>query len=323
MIDAELDASAVDTLESFDLNGTRQWALVRGRSRSAPVLLLVQAGPGFPMVHEASALEHQLGLEEHFRVVYWDQRSTGKSFIARANSGVTVADFVADVRAMTRALCDRLHVLSINVVGFSLGASLALLAAAEEPARIRSLVCVGVDVNLLESERFAYTFARKEAERRGNRRALRELRAIGEPPHDDAKRFMTRVKWVANFGGVHHGKTFGGLLRANVARLWASPHYSLAEMVRALRAMTATQARVLPALQGFDLLAKDPRVAVPLAVFQGRHDIASPPSLAADLAARLGARMVWFEKSAHMPHEEEPRRFREELLSFVQQVSVS
>jgi len=83
--------------------------------------------------------------------------------------------------------------------------------------------------------------------------------------------------------------------------------------------MSATQARVLPALQGFDLFANLPRVTAPLAFFQGHHDVAAPPSLAADLAARLGARLVWFEESAHMPHEEEPRRFREELLRFAGQ----
>jgi pimeloyl-ACP methyl ester carboxylesterase len=316
MPETGLDDLAVDSLEAFDLGGSRQWALIRGRSPTAPGLLLIQAGPGFPMIHEAAAHERQLGLEQHFRVVYWDQRGTGRSYDAGANGAVTVEDLVADVRAMIRATCERLGVSSIHVVGLSIGGSLALLAAGGEPALIRSLVCVGVDVNLLESERFAYAFALEEAQRRGARKAQRALRAIGEPPHDGDGQFMTRVKWVANFGGVHRRKTFGALLRTTVARLWTSPHYSLLEMVRALRAIGATQSRVLPALRGFDLFAHELKVAAPLALFQGRHDVVAPPSLAAGLAARLGATLVWFEESAHMPHEEEPRRFFEELLRF-------
>ena len=310
----------VERLERFDFDGSTQWALVRGRRQTAPVLLLVQAGPGLPMIHEAPVFE---GLEEHYRVVYWDQRGTGKSFDPGANGLLTVGDLVKDLRAMLHALCERLDVARLEVAGFSLGGSLALLACAEERDLVRSLVCVGPDVNLLESERFAYAFALEEARRRGHRRAERALSAIGEPPHEDAKRFMTRVRWVSNFGGIHRGKDFGAIVRGTLGRLWASPHYSLLEMIGAVRGLGATQERLLPALQGFDLLAGGLRVDVPVAIFQGRLDAAAPPHLASALATHLDATLVWFEESAHTPHEEEPRRFQEALLRFAATVSGS
>ena len=311
----------VDVLERFDFGGPPQWALVRGRSRTSPVLLLVQAGPGFPIIHDAAAIERQLHLEEQFRVAYWDRRGTGKSFDPKANEAISLEAQVADVRAMVHALCERLGVSQVDVVGFSFGASLSLLACAENPPPIRSLTCVGPDVNLLESERFAFDFALAEAERRGHKGALRVLRAIGEPPHVEAKRFIARVKWVSNFGGVHRGKDFGALLRTTILHLWSSPHYSLREMINALRGMGATLERALPALQGFDLLATPLRIGVPTIVFQGRQDAAAPPKLAAALAERVGADVVWFEDSAHTPHDEEPQRFREELLRFIAKVS--
>ena len=305
----------MDSLEAFDIGGSRQWALIRGRNETAPVLLLIQAGPGLSIIHEADAHQRQLGLEEHFRVVYWDQRGTGRSLVAQ-NGPITIADLVADVRAMIRACSERLGVPGIHVAGFSIGAAYALLAASQEPERVRSLVCVGPDVNLLEAERCAWDFARGEAVRRGNQSAMRALHEIGAPPHRDMKRFMTRVKWVTNFGGVHRGKTFFGLMGTVIARMWRSPHYSIPQMVRALGAMEKTQAWILPALQGLDLLADGLQAKVPVAIFQGRHDYAAPPPLSAELAARLKARLVWFEESAHMPYEEEPGRFREELLRF-------
>src|SRR5262249_20251293 len=121
-------AVILDALEQFDLGGGPQWALVRGHKRTSPVLLLVQMGPGFPIIHEAEVMERELHLEEDFRVVYWDQRGTGKSTHA-ANSGpMTVETLVADVRKMIRALCERLKVRQVDVLGFSVGASLALLA---------------------------------------------------------------------------------------------------------------------------------------------------------------------------------------------------
>lgn len=307
-------------LERFDLGGPPQWALVRGRG---PVLLMVQAGPGIPMIHDADALERSLALEERFRVVYWDQRGTGKSFDPRDAGAIPRETLVADVRAMARALCERFDVPAVDIVGFSAGATFALLACDGEGVPVRSLTCVGPDVDLLESERSALRFALEEAGRRGHRRALASLRSIGEPPHTDMNQFMTRLRWVANFGGVHRDKDFGALLRTTVARLWASPHYSLGEMIGALRAIGKTQARVLPGLQGLDLLASPMRIEPPVAVFQGRRDAAAPAELGARLAEHLGARLVWFDESAHMPYEEEPARFRDELLRFTSAASLA
>jgi pimeloyl-ACP methyl ester carboxylesterase len=307
----------MNDLERFDFGGPAQWALVRGQSPTSPVMLLVQAGPGLAMISDAPAMQRQLHLEEHFRVVYWDQRGTGKSFDAKDRGPIALQTVVGDVRAMIRALCQRLGVAQIDVVGFSFGASLALLACADESLPVRSLTCVGMDVNLLEAERFATAFALAEAERRGHKRALRALRAIGEPPHADLERFTTRARWVASFGGVHHEKGFGALLRTTVARLWKSPRYSLREKLGALRGIQATAARLLPAFQGLDLLATPLHVRPPISIFQGRQDKAAPPNLAAQLAARLGVDVIWFEESAHLPHEEEPARFRQELLRFV------
>lgn len=304
-------------LERFDFGGPPQWALVRGHSLTSPVMLLVQQGPGAPMISDAAELQRRLHLEEHFRVVYWDQRGTGRSFDAKDRAPIPMETAVGDVRAMVRALCQRFGVAQIDVVGFSFGASLALLACADETLPVRSLTCVATDVNLLAAERFAYAFALAEAERRGRKRALRALRAIGEPPHAETKRFMTRVRWVSTFGGVHRGKTFGGLLRTNLARLWKSPHYNLRMMIGALRGFESTTERLLPAYQGLDLLATPLRIRPKVAVFQGRQDKVAPPDLAADLAARLAVDVVWFQESAHMPQEEEPARFRQELMQFV------
>ena len=309
----------VERLERFDFGGPPQWALVRGRA-DAPVLLWIQAGPGLPMIHDAAATEHRLHLEESFRVVYWDQRGTGKSFAAADRAPLPLETLVGDVRSMVGVLRERLGVTEVDIVGFSFGASLALLACAEDASGVRSLTCVGPDVDLLEAERYAYAFALAEAERRGHQRALKALRSIGEPPHADPERFTERVRYVANFGGVHRRKDFADIVLGAVAHLLRSPHYSLGEAFGALRGMRTTTERMLPALQGFDLLAKPLDVRVPVSIFQGRHDVAAPPRLAPLLAKHVGAELIWFVDSAHAPHEEEPDRFRDELVRFVSSV---
>ena len=307
----------IDSLESFEIGGTSQWVLLRGNPLAGRVLLIVQQGPGLPLIHEADAIERRLQVEPHVLVAYWDQRGTGRSCGADIAT-LDLGRLVRDVREMVDALCARLQVDRVDIAGFSLGATLATMAAAQDPARIGRVVAVGIDVDFAESERYAYAFACGEAARRGDRRAQRQLREIGAPPHDTSKRFLTRVRWVTEYGGIQRRLGFFGLLLANVWMLLSSPHYSIRQAVCALRAIEVTQGRMLAHLHGFDLRAIVSRIDVPISFFQGRHDVATPPDLVARYVGALdapsGKSLVWFEASAHMPHYEEPARFREALL---------
>lgn len=307
----------IDSLESFDINGTRQWVLLRGNLDARRVLLVVQQGPGFPLIQDARAFERALRLEAERVVVYWDQRGTGKS--RRADpSTITLAQSVADVRALIDAVCARLDVDRLDLLGLSIGGSFATMAAAQDPSRIGRLVVVGLDVDWGESERYAYAFARGEAARRGSRRAQRQLEAIGAPPHDTAKKFQTRARWVAAYGGINRRRGFWGLLWDTVSRVLRSPHYTLGERLPILGAIGKTLELMLAPANHFDLRTGVSRIQVPIAFFQGRKDVGTTPELVASYAAALdaprGKSFVWFEDSAHMPYYEEPGRFREALL---------
>jgi hypothetical protein len=41
----------IDTLEAVELGSTTQWIRIRGTDASNPVLLLIQQGPGLPMIN--------------------------------------------------------------------------------------------------------------------------------------------------------------------------------------------------------------------------------------------------------------------------------
>src|SRR5271169_4250918 len=80
----------IDTLEAIQAGGTTQWIRVRGADASNPVLLLIQQGPGLPMINEARRFERVLGLEQAFTVVYWDQRGCGRSLRGREEVEVSL-----------------------------------------------------------------------------------------------------------------------------------------------------------------------------------------------------------------------------------------
>ena len=311
----------IDALEGVQLGGVTQWIRVRGADASNPVLLLMQQGPGLPIINDAPRLERLLGLESAFTVIYWDQRGTGLSAPSlRKNSNrfeISVARMVDDTVALLELLRDRFGGKTF-VAGFSFGATFAAYAAVRRPELVAALVSAGMDIDMPAAEDNAYAFALDAARQRGHRRAIRQLEAIGPPPHTTAKQFTIRARWVTNFGGVASNANFNGVLRALLFSLVRSPDYSVAAVVRTLRGVGASQAALLPQLASTDLVRAMPRLDVPLVMAQGRLDQVAPGEAAQrfhDSLTAPGKQLVWFSRSAHTPHLEEPAKFRDLLMN--------
>lgn len=311
----------IDTLAGIQLGGIPQWIRVRGADAANPVLLLMQQGPGLPMINESRRIERLLGLEETFTVVYWDQRGTGLSSAPlRRNSNrfeISVARMVDDTVTLLELLRDRFGGKAF-VVGFSFGATFAAYAAVRRPELVAALVAAGMDIDVPAAENNAYAFALGAARRRGNRRAIRQLEAIGPPPHTTVKQFITRARWAANFGGVATNANFNGLFRGLIASLLRSRDYSAVDVIRTIRGLSVAQAALLPELATTDLVHTIPRLDVPIVMAQGRLDQVAPGEEAQRFHDSLTApskQLVWFEKSAHIPHLEEPAKFRDLLMT--------
>lgn len=310
----------IDKLESVQLGGVTQWMRIRAADPSNPVLLLMQQGPGLPIINEVRRFERLLGLEDAFTVVYWDQRGTGLSSLPlrKRSSGfdVTVRHMVDDAVSLLELLRGRFGGKTF-IAGFSFGATFAAYAAAQRPDLVAALVATAMDIDIPAAETHTYDFAVSAARERGNRRAVRQLEAIGPPPHLDGKRFATRARWAANFGAVASGENFTSLFRELLASLVRSPDYSLTDVIRAVRGVNASQAALQPQLAATDLVGTIPRLDVPIVMAQGRLDHVAPGVAAQRFHDSLIApskRLVWFENSAHTPHLEEPAKFRSLLM---------
>ena len=304
----------IDTLEGVQLGGITQRIRVRGADASNPVLLLMQQGPGLPIINDARRLERLLGLEKAFTVIYWDQRGTGLSSLSLRKDPsrfeISVTRMVDDTVTLLELLRDRFGGKTF-VAGFSFGATFAAYAAAQRPELVAALVAAGMDIDMPAAEDNAYAFALDAARQRGNRRAIRQLEAIGPPPHTTVKQFNTRARWAANFGGVATNASFNSLLRALLLSLVRSPDYSAADIIRTVRGISASQAALLPQLVTTDLVRTMPCLDVPLVMAQGRLDQVAPGEAAQRFHDSLTApskQLVWFESSAHTPHLEEPAK---------------
>src|ERR1039458_10104541 len=109
----------IDELEAVRLGDTEQWIRIRGTGLANPVLLLIQQGPGLPMINEARRFERVLGLEQDFTVVYWDQRGCGRSLRRQKTAALSLKSMVADTVSLLEHLRERFG-KKVLVAGFSL-----------------------------------------------------------------------------------------------------------------------------------------------------------------------------------------------------------
>ena len=307
----------IDSLQAIDVGDSTQWLRIRGSDVSNPVLLLIQQGPGLPVINEVHRFARVLRLEEAFTVVYWDQRGCGLSLRGqKPHSEIRLEKMVSDTVRILEYLRDRFGGKT-TIAAFSIGGTIGAFAAARRPDLVQTLITVGMDIHGAAASRNAYDFALAMARQRGHARAIRQLEAVGPPPHLNAKQFSTRVRWLINFGGVVGNETYVSLMHGLLVSLLRSADYSPGDVVRTIRGIGTAQAALLPEIEALNLVHSLPRIDVPVVMVQGRLDQVSPGGEAALYASSLQApskQLIWFENSRHSPHLEESEKFRDLLM---------
>lgn len=195
----EVIQGSIAEIAYFRLGGLDQWVMIRGVDFANPLLVVLHGGPGFS---ETPFLRHfNAPLENVFTVVYWDQSGTRKSFNpAIPRSSMTVEQFMADLDELVEAVCKRFGKNKVAIFGHSWGSALGVLYAARFPEKVAVYVGTGQIGDWAQGELASYAFALAEAQRLNNRKALKELRAIGPPPYSVSALFTERT-WLQRFAG--------------------------------------------------------------------------------------------------------------------------
>lgn len=133
-------------MESFVCEGVRLAYRVEGEGR--PILLI----HGFGSTHEVNWVApgwKQALVAAGYKVIMADGRGHGQS-----GKPHEIAAYALGVQARDAlALLDHLGEQVVDVMGYSMGAMISLVAVATEPARFGKVVAAGVGANLLETGR--------------------------------------------------------------------------------------------------------------------------------------------------------------------------
>lgn len=306
---------AIDRSDSVIIDGDEQFIRIRAAREGLPVILFLHGGPGVCDRH--LVLGAQSALAEEYTMVCWDQRGSGKSYTpAVKKQQLSVERYVQDARALVELLCARFGQEKIVVAGHSWGTVIGLSLVSRYPERVAAYIGQGQFIDGAENELESYEFCVREAERRGDGRAMKALAGIrpegGRYPSDKA--MMVQRNYLSKYGGGNY-KHPAGMFRSLLLPLLRSPEYSLRDIPK-----YAKGGLYLSKALWNDVVAVDfkgiSRLEVPVIVTQGRHDYNTPSDIALRWFEGLEApfkKWIWFEESAHSPIVEEPEKWGREV----------
>jgi proline iminopeptidase len=285
------------------LNGVRHWYRVAGRAPAgAPPVVFLHGGPGQGSVHFAEMAGP--ALEPSLRMVYFDQRGSGRS--DRPADGVySIPLLVEDVEQLRQAL----GAPRISLVGQSFGGTLALEYAARYPERVHRLVFVA---GLWDTPLQCRLRLRTLAERRPEAYA----RALADTLRPDGTRRNDCDLEFRGFAGKEEREAY------NTEAMYPDP--AVRTRMEAVEAANGYRnngemggALFRGGLLGYRFTAPE-RLTMPVLVVAGRHDGAARPEGLRELAGRLpNATYTEFERSGHFPYLDETDRFAREVSAFL------
>ena len=302
---------SIAEIRYLPLGGFDQWVMMRGERITNPALILLHGGPGFGETHFFR--RYNSPLESQFTVVHWDQRGTGKSYTANIpRASMTVEQFIGDLDDLVEVVRTRLGQDKVTIFGHSWGSALGALYASRFPEKVAVYVGCEQVGDWIAAERASYAFALAEAERRHNAKAVRELRAIGQPPYDARSVFIERT-WIQRFDGEVSPRALWKMGRDFLG----CPEMSVVDVPDIVRGFRFTLDAMWPEVLTLNLFTLVPALQMPAFFFVGRRDHWIPPETSVAYFNALKApskQLVWFEESAHEPFVDEPAKFNRTML---------
>lgn len=225
-------------------------------------------------------------LQQHFVVVQWDQRQSGKTKELNVpSSPLTVDLFKKDTEELVAILLDQFHQPKLYLAGHSWGTVLGFHMAKVHPEWLHAYIAISPMIDQVESERIILEQMKEKAKRDNNQQELRELNTVKIPFENGAQLYFHR-KWLFDYAGAKTRVT------KSYVESWAT-----------------TWLKVFNEASADNLMISAPTLECPIFFFVGRNDYQTNAVLTEKYYQQLIApekELFWFERSAHSVPSTEP-----------------
>ena len=297
----------IDKKESLTIGGITQWISLRSENIKNPIILFLHGGPGTAQI--SFSRKSQRRLEDSFLVVNWDQRGAGRSYSrSLRKEDMRIECFIEDAEELIEYLLKRFGQEKVYLVGHSWGTIIGAYLTAKRPDLIWAYIAIGQIVDMERGELISYQFTLDEAKWLNNKKAIRQLEKIGQPPYANLNDAGVQRNWLSKFHGAAYEGTLQGIILKNISIRDLRP-FDLIQFVAGAMLSLST----LEDEQNKVKIIRDvPEMKVPVYFCCGRRDYNVPFELVIEYAEKLKApqkRIMWFDHSAHLPNFEEPELF--------------
>lgn len=312
--DGTIIEGSISVIERVTLGGLDQYVLIRGADSTKPLMLFLHGGPGSP---EVAFMKHfNTDIEKDFVMVYWEQRGAGKSF----SKGIPVESmnmeqFISDTRELSVYLSQRFGQDKIYIMGHSWGSLLGIKTAFRHPDLFRAFFGVGQAANQYRGEQISFEWAKEQAQKRNDKKAVRSLAGLIFPDSLASSKewidyMMKQRKYINRYGG---GTTrgFTGMWPL-VKIVFKAKEYTVGEKLNFMNASIFSLENMWNEVIDANLFNEIDSMQVPVYIFHGKHDHTTPYCVSKEFYDQLEAPekgFFTFENSAHSPVFEEVEKF--------------
>lgn len=287
-----------DTKEGFvSVPGGQIYYRIVSAEKSGIPLLVLHGGPGAPHGYLESLSE----LATDRPVIFYDQLGCGRSSVPDDCSYFTLEHFVDEVGQIRKQLgLDRVHLL-----GQSWGTMVAAEYAFQHPSGLLSLILANP---CLSAERW-----------------LEDARAYRELLPESISSVLDLHESRGTTDSAEYQKATQEYYQHHVCRIEPWPDALQRSFDNISLPVYTTlwgpnEFTATGKLRDFDCTDRLPLIKVPTLFLCGRFDGAAPATTQWYQSLVAGAELVVFEESSHMPHLEEPDKFRDVVSKFLVRV---
>jgi pimeloyl-ACP methyl ester carboxylesterase len=304
-----------------NINGVEQGMFIKGRNSNNPVLLYLHGGmPDYFLTQKYPSF-----LEDHFTMVWWEQRGSGISFRADIpKQSITLDQLFSDTLAVTNYLRNRFHREKIYLIGHSGGTFFGIQVVSKHPELYYAYIGESQLSYQLKSEILNYDYMLQAFKTQGNTDMVRKLEAAPVNMENGTPTKYLSMRDVAmhslGIGTTHDMKSIvsGLFIPSLIFR-----EYTLGEKYNLWHAKLRNGVSMFwETSLHTDLGQQVTELDMPVYFLEGVYDYTCNYSLAKEYFKKINAPVkgfYTFEQSAHCPIFEEPERalkiFLEDVLN--------